>query len=55
MTADASNPDALASDVHLELLRFVDLPSSATLEAINDSEDGHAAILALFDDYLSVM
>ena len=55
MTADASNPDALASDVHLELLRFVDLPSSATLEAINDSEPGHAAILALFDDYLSVM
>jgi hypothetical protein len=54
LTGDIAGADILANHIHLAILRSIDMPAGATLEAINDGDEGHAAILKLFDDYLSV-
>jgi hypothetical protein len=52
LTGDFFAADALATEVHVALLSFAEIPAGQTLECINDFGEGHATILKIFDDYL---
>jgi hypothetical protein len=51
LTGDVFAAEALATEVHVGLLSFADIPAGQTLECINDQ--GHVTILKIFDDYLA--
>jgi hypothetical protein len=53
LTGDVFAANTLATEVHVGLLSFAEIPAGQTLECINDFGRGHVTILKIFDDYLA--